>query len=278
MKNKMISEDILEASVGLKISKGFYKSNKKLEHGIIENNIKILDIKTSKKLSRDIGNYTSYSFDDLFFYDYNAKAYLVSQIQKTIKKLIKENDIKVKKILVVGLGNEKFACDSLGKKVVEKILITKPYIERDLFDKSKMAEIYAVSLGVYGTTGLESSETIKAICKMLKPDVVIAIDSLVAVEHCKLSKSVQISDTKLLPGGGVGNDRHEISESVLGVKVIAIGVPLVVKIDSKNTDCELIMTPKDIEQKVSILSKIISKAINISFCKLTEKEYLELTM
>ena len=225
----------------------------------------------------DEGNYINFEFDDLLFYDYQAKEYLVKQIKKSILSLLKENSIKAKKILVVGLGNEKYACDSLGKKVVEKILITKPFLERDLFYKSKMNEIYTISLGVYGTTGLDTSETIKVICKMLKPDIVIAIDSLVAEEHCKLAKSVQISDTKLLPGGGVGNDRQEISKNVLGVNVMAIGVPLVAKIDDKN-DCNLIVSPKDVEEKVSILSKIIAKGINLSFCKLTEKEYFELTM
>ncbi len=277
MKMNIKSEDIFEISSKIKNNSGFYKSTKKLEHGIAESNIKILNEEVSKKVERDLGSYISFLFNDLFFYDFDAKEYLSKQIRKTILKLVKENELKCKKILVVGLGNEKFACDSLGKNVVDRILITKPYLERDLFDKSKMAEIYALSLGVYGTTGLDTSKTIKSVCQMLKPDLVIAIDSLVAGEYKKLAKSVQISDTKLLPGGGVGNDRQEISEKILGVKVFTIGVPLVAKIDYSNND-DLIVAPKDVEQKVSILSKIIAKGINLSFCKLTEKEYLELTM
>lgn len=277
MKVNIKSEDIFEISSKIKNNSGFYKRTKKLEHGIAESNVKILNEEVSKKVERDLGSYTSFLFNDLFFYDFDAKEYLSKQIRKTILKLVKENELKCKKILVVGLGNEKFACDSLGKNVVDRILITKPYLERDLFDKSKMAEIYALSLGVYGTTGLDTSKTIKSVCQMLKPDLVIAIDSLVAGEYKKLAKSVQISDTKLLPGGGVGNDRQEISEKILGVKVFAIGVPLVAKIDYSNND-DLIVAPKDVEQKVSILSKIIAKGINLSFCKLTEKEYLELTM
>lgn len=278
MKNIIGSEDILEISANLKNGEGLYKSTKKLEHGIYEKYIKVLDNKTSKKLNRDIGNYINFTFDDLLFFDIDARYYLVEVIKKSILKLLKENNIKAKKILVIGLGNEKFACDSLGKKVIEKILITKPYLERDLFEKSKMAEIYAISLGVYGTTGMDSSETTKAICKMINPDVVIVIDSLVAGEYGRMSKSIQISDTKLSPGGGVGNDRQEISESVLNTKILAIGVPLVAKINNQNKFDELIVTPKDVEDKVSELSKIIAKAINLSFCRLTEKEYRELTM
>lgn len=269
------SELILEVAKGLKNVPGFLKRTQKLGRGLNKTEINILNEKTALETGREIGNYISFVYDELFFYDVYAKELLIKNLKSSIKSLLKINHISAKKVLVVGLGNEKYACDSLGKKVVEKILITKPYLERDLFSNKKMAELYAISLGVYGTTGLESSETIKSICSMLKPDLVIAVDSLVASQAKSLSKSLQISDTKLMPGGGVGNDRQEVSENSLGVKVLAIGVPLVVKFDDKSND--LIVTPKDVEQKVDILSKIIAKAINLTFCKLTEKEYIELT-
>lgn len=269
------SELILEVAARLKNSSGFFKETKKIGRGISKTEIKILNKKSSIETGREIGNYISLVFDDLLFYDVYAKDLLFKSTKSSISSLIKTNNISPKKILVVGLGNEKYACDSLGKKVVDKILITKPFLERDLFSRKKMAELYAISLGVYGTTGLESSKTIKSICQMLKPDLVIAIDSLVAGQPKTLAQSLQISDTKLLPGGGVGNNRQEVSENVLGVKVIAIGVPLVVKFNDKIDD--LIVTPKDVEQKVDHLSKIIAKSINLCFCKLTEKEYMELT-
>ncbi|HAJ77741.1 MAG TPA: hypothetical protein DCO89_01560 [Clostridiales bacterium] len=274
MKNIVKSDLILEASKGLKTGDGFYREVKKLSHGIKQTNVKILDKKTAKRIGREVGNYISFTFDDLLYYDLNSKKFLSKIIKFAIKTILKENNLSPKKILVVGLGNEKYACDSLGKKVVDKVLITKPFLERDLFSSRKMAEIYAISLGVYGTTGLESSETTKSICKMLKPDLVIAIDSLVASDVKTLSLSVQISDTKLSPGGGVGNNRKEISEELLDVKVLAVGVPLVVKFNGNNN---FIVTIKDVEEKVEQLSKIISNAINLCFCHLTEKEYLELT-
>ena len=274
MKNYVNSDLILEASKGLKTGQGFYRQVKKLSRNIKQTEVKIIDKKTANKIGREIGNYISFTFDDLLYYDINSKKLLANSLKFSIRKILKENNIYPKKIFVVGLGNEKYACDSLGKKVVDKILITKPYLERDLFSIKKIAEIYAISLGVYGTTGLESSETIRSICKMLKPDLVIAIDSLVASDIKTLSLSVQISDTKLSPGGGVGNNRKEISEKLLGVKVLAIGVPLVVKY---NDNSDFIVTSKDVEGKVEQLSKIIANAINLCFCNLTEKEYLELT-
>jgi len=274
MKNDVKSELILEISKGFKRNSGLLKEVKKIGRNIKQTSIKITDKDLSQKIGRDVGSYISLSFDDLLYYDYNAKELLCAGITKAIKQILHEDNLRPKKIFVVGLGNEKYACDSLGKRVVDKILVTKPYLERNLFNSKQMAEIYAISLGVYGTTGLESSETIKNICKALKPDLLIAIDSLVASDAKTLSKSVQISNTKLSPGGGVGNNRKEISEELLGVKVVAIGVPLVVRYEENH---DLIVTAKDIEEKVGQLSKIIAKAINLCFCNLSKREYLELT-
>ena len=265
----------MEVAQKLKEKKGFEKSVTKRRSGIVEIKVKIKDEETSKKLEREKGCYVSFSFSDLLYFDIVAKENLTSLLKQSIKSFVKDMKISAKKILVVGLGNEKFACDSLGKRVTERVLITKPYLERELLTCKKVKEIYAVSLGVYGTTGIETSKTIKSLCKVLNPDLVIAIDSLVASQDENLAKSIQISDTKLQPGGGVGNNREEVSENSIGVKVLAVGVPLVVNLKGKNSD--FIVTPKDVEMKVSVLSKIIAKAINLSFCSLTEKEYLELT-
>ncbi len=277
MKNLKYTELILESSSNLKNGDGFNKKTIKCGDGILQTTIRVKDEETSKKISREIGDYINLSFDELLYYDVKAKDTLKKTLCQNIKKLIKQSKIISKKVLIVGLGNEKFACDSLGKKVVDNIFITKPYLEKDLLNSKKVAEIYAVSLGVYGTTGLESSQTIKAICDMLKPNLVVAIDSLVANSPKNLCKSLQLSNTKLSPGGGVGNNRKEVSQKVLGVKVFAIGVPMVVSVDDKNFE-NLIVTPKDVEQKVDVLSKIIAKAINLSFCNINEKELNSLTL
>ena len=265
------TELILEVAKKLKTKKGFEKKETKHKNGIIETEIKILTDEASKQIGREIGEYVSFNFDDLLFFDVYAKDTLFKCLKNSMLAVIKNMGVKIKKVLVVGLGNDKYACDSLGKRVVDKVLVTKPYLDRDLLSKNKASEIYAVSLGVYGTTGLETSQTIKAICDCIKPDIVVAIDSLIASDENGLSKSVQISNTKLLPGGGVGNNRGEVSEKTIGAKVLAVGVPLVANI--KNN---LIVCPKDVEVKVETLSKIIAKAINFGFCKFSEREYFEL--
>ena len=275
---KIKSELILEVAKATKINQGFQKKVTKHSHNITQTDILLFDEVCAKKIGREVGNYSTFDFDDLLFFDIDAKNILCNKLKLALSNIVKKNNISAKTILVVGLGNEKYACDSLGKSVVDRVLVTKPYLEKSLFSPKKMAEIYAVSLGVYGTTGLETSDTIKSICQTIKPNLVIVVDSLVAGSTKTLAKSIQISDTKLAPGGGVGNNRKEVSQKVLGVKVVAIGVPLVVNLSNIcKTNDNLIVTPKDVEQKVADLSKIISKSINLAFNNLSQKELLQLT-
>lgn len=278
MKNFIKSELIFEVASKIKNQKGFFKTYKKFKYNIEQVDIGILNDEVSKKIEREKGNYICLNFDDLLYFDIKAKEYLCKKLKSAIGLLLKKNNLKVKKLLVIGLGNEKYACDSLGGKVVKKILVTKPYLDKKLFSPQEISEIYALSTGVYGTTGLDSSSVIKSICAHLKPDLVIAIDSMVSGDETRLAKSIQLSDTKLMPGGGVGNSRKEISKDTIGVPVFAIGVPLVVDIANICKQSQnLIVSPKDVENKVNVTSKIIAKAINLSFNNLTETELLELT-
>ena len=274
MKNIIKSELILEVANTVRNSKGFSKKVTYLKHGVKRTDINVSSEDIAKKIDREVGNYVCLDFDDLLFFDVAVKEYLTQKIKCAIKDVLKKDKLCPQKIFVVGLGNESFACDSLGKKVASQILVTKPYLGKGLFNRSQMKEIYSVSLGVYGTTGLESSETIKNLCGQIHPDLVVVIDSLIASDSKTLSRSVQISDTKLSPGGGVGNCRKEISEKILGTNILAIGVPLVVKMKEKSEN--LIVTPNDVEKQVSVLSKILSTAINKTFTNLSKQDYLQL--
>ena len=275
---KFDSELIFEIASKFKKTDGILSKTKKMEHGIKIISTQILNSDASKKLGRDVGKYVSFVFDEILFFDAKAKDALSNNLSKEIKTLLKIHKINPKKVLVVGLGNDRYACDGLGKSTTGRVLVTKPYLEKKLFSKKQMDEVYTFLPGVYGTTGLESAETIKCVCNMLKPDLVVVIDSLVATKPMSLAKSIQLSNTKLSPGGGVGNNRLEVSEKLLGTKVFAIGFPTVANLsDEFGSMKDLIVTPKDIEKKCTEVSKIIATAINITFCRLSKDEISELT-
>lgn len=273
---KILTECVFELAKNKRFEKPNCKIVKKCNFGIQKTSL-MVDATCAKKFGMETGLYTNFEFDDMLFFDLNERQYLSKLLQREILALQKAHKIKAKKVLVVGLGNPKFACDSLGSAVANKILVTTPFLDKKLFKQSQMAKIYSVSLGVYGTTGIDSSQMIAQICQLVEPDLVVAIDSLVASSSRHLSHSVQISDTKLSPGGGVGNNRQDISQKTLGAKVFAIGVPLVANIGgSVNKNEDLIVTPKDIERHISVLSQVIATAINKSFVHLSKDDYLQL--
>ncbi|MBQ6892923.1 MAG: GPR endopeptidase [Clostridia bacterium] len=133
-------------------------------------------------------------------------------------------------VLVAGLGNREITADNIGPKTVDRLTVTR-HLEahnKKLFDAFCKVPLCAVAPGVLGQTGIETAEMIGGICDRSSPDVVIAIDALAARSTARLGTTVQISDSGIFPGSGIGNRRSEISRSTLGIPVIAIGVPTVV--------------------------------------------------
>lgn len=132
-------------------------------------------------------------------------------------------------VLVVGLGNRYVTPDSLGPKVISGILVTR-HIKDSLPDelKGKVRPVAAVTPGVMGLTGIESGEIIKGIAERIKPSAIIAIDALAARSASRINTTIQLADTGVTPGAGVGNKRFSLNRETMGIPVIAIGVPTVV--------------------------------------------------
>lgn len=149
------------------------------------------------------------------------------QVSLVIKELI--GDDKKKSILVVGLGNISVTPDALGPKVVKDIDVTRHLIKfaKELVEPNTRS-VSAISPGVLGTTGIETSEIINSIVEKTKPDIILAIDSLASGSIHRIGNTIQFSNTGITPGEGVRNKRDEINEENLGVPVIAVGVPTVV--------------------------------------------------
>ena len=296
------------------------KVDKRVFGGLKYTEISVTDEEGAKFLEKPIGTYITFEAEDLRGFENESSIQNRSFIAREIEKLLRKNGIPDNApILIVGLGNREITPDALGPKVVSSV-----FVSRHLFDhfpeikNTDLRPVCAVSPGVLGTTGIETLEIVKGINEHVHPKCIIVIDSLVARNISRLGKSVQLSDSGISPGSGVGNHRKGLNSDSLGVPVISIGVPMVVDAATITDDIfecsvsmlknasekqskfyemlsemkpferkaifkealsgmtgELIVTPKDIDETVNDLSKVISAAINIGLHKGDISGYLQ---
>lgn len=199
----------------------------------VENDIKVTTViikneNGSEKIGKPKGNYVTIDIPSFTAYDGDTMDRVSQVVAEVLGRMVKKIDVE-KTILVVGLGNWKVTPDALGPKVTEGIMVTRHLktVMPDVMDNS-VRPVCSIAPGVLGVTGVETVEIIKGTVERVKPDVVICIDALAARRVERVNTTIQISDTGISPGAGVGNNRKQINEENLGVKVIAIGVPTVV--------------------------------------------------
>lgn len=196
------------------------KRHIKITRVIIENK------EGEQALNKPIGKYITLDMPNIYNMTAEDEYMLSENISKELQSLFLK---KPKSILVVGLGNKNITADSLGPKVVENIDITRhilQYAPNEI--ETDATSVCAIAPGVMGTTGIESSEIIKGIVDRVKPDILIAIDALAARKIERINKTIQISDSGIHPGSGVGNRRNGLTKENIGIPVIAIGIPTVV--------------------------------------------------
>lgn len=228
--------------------------------------VDVLNENGATALSKEIGKYITMEIKDIKYLEEKDKNKIINTLSNEIKNLIGED--KTKSILVVGLGNIYVTPDSLGPKVVQNVDITRHLINfaKDLVEPDTRS-VSALSPGVLGTTGIETSEIITSVCNEVKPDIVIAIDSLASSSINRLGTTIQLSNTGITPGAGVRNKREGINQNTLNVPVIAIGVPTVVDmatITSEAIDKMVEVTKQKIENGDNSVNKEqIEKVINV---------------
>ncbi len=189
--------------------------------------VQITDEIGSAAIGKPIGNYITIETPDFK----NRDIDLMEDVSRVLAgELIKLADLKEdSSVLIVGLGNWNITPDALGPKVAEKVMVTRhitEYVPEQIDDSVR--PVSAISPGVLGITGIETGEIVQGIINHIKPDLIIAIDALASRKMDRINSTIQISDTGINPGSGVGNNRKELSENSLGVRVIAIGIPTVV--------------------------------------------------
>ncbi len=212
LKNFKIRTDLIAEAVTI-------QERKEVEPGIFVSEF-LLDETNAKKVFKKPGNYTTIEFEDVSDTDNYSKV-------KKILKIYLQKFLKGKKTLLVGLGNQKSTPDILGPKTVEEIVVTS-YLEEFGPLEEGFSSTAIFKPGVTGETGLETSSVLKNIIASFQPEQVIVIDALASKSLERVCKTIQIADSGIEPGSGVGNKRTEISFETVGVPVLAIGIPTVV--------------------------------------------------
>ena len=266
--------------------------------------VKILNEQGEKALAKPKGDYVTLDVKNIRTVDEEGIEKIAEVLGDELREIIKKHISDTEDILVVGLGNLYVTPDALGPKVVPEIQVTRHILQ---YMPSAMPEdtrpVSAISPGVLGITGIETMEILKGIVDNIKPKMLIVIDALASRSIERISSSIQIADTGIVPGAGVGNTRKEISIKTLGIPVIALGIPTVVDLASITNDCidlfieslqqkamsndylnklrekdnyeeikealipkdyNMIVTPKEIDKLIENMSKIVSKGINMS--------------
>ncbi len=189
--------------------------------------VEVVSLIGEENIGKPRGNYITLEVPGISDRDAIYEEQVKQHLANEIRRLVQLNDNSV--ILVIGLGNWNVTPDAVGPKVVEKVLITRHIFEYlpDQVDE-RMRQICAAAPGVLGITGIETGEIVKGIVDRVKPDLVIAIDALASRKTNRIGSTIQVADTGINPGSGVGNKRMGLTKETLGVPTLAIGVPTVV--------------------------------------------------
>lgn len=216
-------------------------SNKTFDNGdggeINVTRVEILNEEGESNMGKPKGNYITIECDEIKENSPTVHEKVIDILSKAIGELLPEKKGDTLSVLVIGLGNSFATPDTLGPKVVNQVFVTRHVAIRapELMDEG-LAQLSSFAPSVMGLTGIETAEVIKGVAENVKPDCIIAIDALAARHVSRINSTIQISDTGIAPGAGVGNKRKELNEHTIGCKVIAVGVPTVVDTATLVTD------------------------------------------
>lgn len=243
--------------------------------------VRIVTEEAAQALGKTRGVYWTMTHDQLPYLSPEERIPLARLIARELRRMLPPKG----EVLVLGLGNRRMTSDALGGCVVDGVLVT-----RHLHDE-RFRDVCALAPGVLGVTGVETAELARGITEHIRPSAVIVVDALAAMETNHICTTVQLTDTGIRPGSGVGNHRLGINEDTLHVPVIAMGIPMVVYTSTIVRDAlkhllrtesdeekaqqmaeqlagqaekDLVVTPRDIDELVQGLSDMLSLAINIA--------------
>lgn len=266
--------------------------------------VKITNEQGEQAIGKTKGNYITIDIQKMNIITEEEALKASETLANELRKLV-ENKIQSKEdVLIVGLGNEEVTPDALGPNVVKDIEVTRHiinYLPQYIDENAR--PVSAIAPGVLGTTGIETLEVIKGVVDNIKPKLLIVIDALASRSMERISSTIQLSDTGIVPGAGVGNTRKELTQNTLGIPVIALGIPTVVETavvvndaldlfieklqqEAKSNDYlnqlkeednyeqikeallpkdfNFIVTPKEIDELILNMSEVVARGINMS--------------
>jgi spore protease len=243
--------------------------------------IRILDERGEKALGRRRGSYVTIELDPVLRHESGALGRGCAVIAERVRALLglRPGD----GVLVAGLGNRAVTPDVLGPRTLECVLATRHLVRSLPETFGSLRSVSLLETGVLGSTGLESSELIRAVTRRLRPAAVIAVDALASRGLERVCRTLQICDTGIAPGSGVGNSRPELSRETLGVPVLALGIPTVVDAatlaadltarsglgerdpeDFAGAGAGLMVTPREIDQRMRELSRLLGYGLDLA--------------
>ena len=283
---------------------GIESTKEEINENLKVERVKITNENGEQAIGKPVGNYITIDIKNLKIAQQEEIENAANTLSNELKKILEAHIDKQGEVLVVGLGNIYVTPDSLGPKVINEIDVTRHiinYLPQYVEEGTRM--VSAIAPGVLGTTGIETVEILKGVVDNIKPKLIIVIDALASRSIERISSTVQLSDTGIVPGAGVGNTRSEISQKTLGIPVIAIGIPTVVETavlvndsldlfitklqdEAKSNDYlnqlkeqdnyeeikealnpkeyNLIVTPKEIDDLIENMKDVVARGINFA--------------
>ncbi len=261
-----------------------------IRDGIPVTTVRVLDEEGERELGKPRGCYVTLTLEGLERREEDVFSRAVQAVAGELFELMKDIPPQAL-VLVAGLGNRSITPDAVGPKVHEHTLVTRHLVQRMPEQFGVLRPVASLAAEVLGSTGVESGEVVRAVCETIHPACVIAVDALASRSVERLCRTVQISDTGITPGSGVGNHRLGLNRETLGIPVLAVGVPTVVDAGTLAADLlgsrevpelgrgrEMFVTPKDIDSQVADLSKVIGYGINLALQPGMSLEELELLL
>ena len=243
--------------------------------------IRISSEEGAQSIGRPIGSYNTLHLERMDLLEEEAIEDAADEVARELCYMCDINSVVPERVLVVGLGNPELTSDSIGPLACKGVRATGQIKEfdKELFEGLECSVISVVSPGVSAQSGLDAADVVKGICSVIKPDVIFAIDAIAARSPKRLGTTVQISDTGILPGSGIGNHRSPINKEEIGIPIIAIGIPTVIDsrmfwLDARGSTeprepdaCgrAMFVSPREISEIVKIGARIVSDGINQAF-------------